>query len=210
MLETLTDVLSTYGYAVVFVTILLESTGLPFPGESLLIVAGIMAGHGEINIHGVVLASLAGGTMGDGLGYWIGHRYGRRFLLRFGPRLGLTPEGYARIERRFREIGPPLVLVARFFLVLRQTAGFASGALRFPWWRFLFFNALGSALWSSAYGYGAWLLGDRLHEWFGGSPWVYAGVAVVFVAVAATTLLRLRALARRERDRPEPPVNPSA
>lgn len=211
MLDTLAGFLSDYGYALIFVSIFLESTGLPFPGESLLIAAGIMAGHGKLDVHGVVLASFVGGTMGDNLGYLVGYRYGRNFLLRFAPKLGLSEETYGIVERRFQAVGPPLVLVARFVVILRQCAGFASGALRFPWWRFLVFNALGAALWSAAYGYGAFVLGDRLNRYLHGGPWLYAGIAAVFAIIAGTTALRLRAKLRRERKRAdEPPINPSA
>ena len=113
MLDTITGFLQSYGYVVIFVSIFLESTGLPFPGESILIAAGIMAGHGELNVWGVVGASFVGGTMGDNLGYYLGHRFGRRFADRYGPKFGLTPEKLDYVEQRFRKVGPPIVLVAR-------------------------------------------------------------------------------------------------
>lgn len=200
MLETITGFLQSYGYVVIFVSIFLESTGLPFPGESILIAAGIMAGHGELNVWGVVGASLVGGTMGDNLGYYLGHRFGRRFVDRYGAKFGLTPEKFAYVEDRFRKVGPPIVLVARFILVLRQVCGFAAGTLRFPWWEFLLFNALGAALWSAAYGFGAFILGDRIDTYLHGSPWAYAAIAVVFLGLTATTLLGFRKRLRQQRE----------
>jgi len=200
MLDTITGFLQSYGYVVIFVSIFLESTGLPFPGESILIAAGIMAGHGELNVWGVVGASFVGGTMGDNLGYYLGHRFGRRFADRYGPKFGLTPEKLDYVEQRFRRVGPPIVLVARFILVLRQVCGFAAGTLRFPWWEFLLFNALGAALWSAAYGFGAYILGDQIDRYLHGSPWAYAAIAAVFLTLTATTLLGFRNRLRRQRD----------
>lgn len=192
MLETLNELLQTYGYVAVFVSIFLESTGLPFPGESILIAAGIMAGHGELNVWGVVVSAWIGGTMGDNLGYYIGHRFGRRFVDRYGTRFGVTPEKFQLVEERFRKVGPPIVLVARFILILRQLAGFMSGTLRFPWWEFLLFNALGAALWSAAYGFGSYILGDRINTYLHGSPWAYVALAAIFLVFTGATLFKFR------------------
>ena len=192
MFDAVIGFLQTYGYAAVFVSIFLESTGLPFPGESILIAAGIMAGHGELNVWGVVGASWAGGTLGDNLGYYLGHRFGRRFVDRYGSKFGMTPEKFRLVEARFQKVGPPIVLIARVILVLRQLAGFVAGTLRFPWWEFLLYNALGAALWSGAYGFGSYILGDRIDHYLHGSPWAYAAIAVVFLTLTATTLFKFR------------------
>ncbi|WP_279481574.1 DedA family protein [Aureimonas sp. SK2] len=199
MLETITGFLQDYGYGILFLSIFLESTGLPFPGESILIAAGIMAGHGQLDIWGVFLSAWLGGTMGDNLGYWLGLRYGRRFVSRYGHRVGLTEEKFAYVEQRFRQVGPPIVLIARFILILRQVCGFASGTLRFPWWSFLFYNALGAALWSGAYGFGSFILGDRIDAYLHGSPWAYAAIAAVFLALSGGTVIQFRRKLKAER-----------
>ncbi|WP_019997054.1 DedA family protein [Aureimonas ureilytica] len=203
MLETLTGFLQTYGYVAVFVSIFLESTGLPFPGESILIAAGIMAGHGELNVWGVVFSAWFGGTMGDNLGYYIGHRFGRRFVDRYGARFRVTPEKFKLVEDRFRTVGPPIVLIARFVLILRQLAGFVSGTLRFPCWEFLLYNALGAALWSSAYGFGSYILGDRINTYLHGSPWAYAALAAVFLFFTAATIFKFRKSVRKLQEAPD-------
>ncbi|RIY03378.1 DedA family protein [Aureimonas flava] len=199
MLDTITGFLQDYGYGILFLSIFLESTGLPFPGESILIAAGIMAGHGQLDIWGVFAASWIGGTLGDNLGYWLGHRYGRRFVVRYGHRIGLTDEKYRYVEERFRQVGPPIVLIARFILLLRQVCGFAAGTLRFPWWSFLFYNAVGAALWSGAYGFGSYVLGDRIDTYLHGSPWAYAAIGAVFLLLSGGTVLQFRRKLRAQR-----------
>lgn len=192
MTEYLVGFLQQYGYALVFVSIFLESTGLPFPGESILIAAGIMAGHGQLDVHLIFLSSWIAGTLGDNCGYYLGHRFGQRFILRYGRRLRITPAKYSYVEREFQRWGPPIVLVARFILILRQLCGLAAGTLRFPWWRFLFFNATGAALWSAAYTYGAYFFGNQVDRVLHGNPWAYAALAAVFIGLTLATILRFR------------------
>lgn len=192
MTEHLVGFLQQYGYGLVFVSIFLESTGLPFPGESILIAAGIMAGHGQFDVNLIFFAAWAGGTLGDNCGYYLGHRFGQRFITRYGRRLGITPAKFAYVEREFLKWGPPIVLVARFILILRQLCGVAAGTLRFPWWRFLFFNALGAALWSGAYTYGSYVFGNQVDRLLHGNPWAYAALAAVFLGLTGATILRFR------------------
>ena len=198
MLQTVTGFLQDWGYIALFLIILVEASGLPLPGESLLIAAGIMAGQGALDIWGVMLAAWAGGTLGDNIGYGLGHRYGRGLAERYGHYVGLTPERFRIVEEDFRRHGPPIVLIARFVLVLRQVAGFAAGTLGLPWWKFLFFNASGAALWTGAYSGGAYLFGQGIDRYLNDSPWAYVAIAAVFVVLAGGTILRFRSRIRRK------------
>lgn len=188
MLDTLLNFLAAYGVVVVFAGIFVESSGLPVPGESLLVAAGVLAGQGRLDIVAVFLAAFAGGTLGDNVGYLLGRRYGRPFVYRYGARIGLTRERIDGIERRFLRRGPPIVLIARFILVLRQLCGFVAGTAHMPWWRFSFYNALGAALWAGAYIGGAYLLGAAVERYLSAGRWVFAGVALVFVIASGTTI----------------------
>ena len=188
MLDTIMNFLADYGVVVVFVGILVESSGLPVPGESLLVAAGVLASQGRLNILAVFLAAWAGGTLGDNVGYVLGRRYGRPFVYRYGAKIGLTRPRIERIEQRFLQRGPPIVLIARFILVLRQLCGFVAGTAHMPWWRFSFYNALGAALWAGAYIGGAYLLGAAVERYLQAGRWVFAGVALVFVIASGTTI----------------------
>ncbi len=72
MLTGLTSLLTSYGYSLVFLLILLESAGLPLPGESLLIIAAAFASSGHLSIFGVIISAVLGAILGDMGGYWIG------------------------------------------------------------------------------------------------------------------------------------------
>ena len=87
----LTDLIATHGYWFVGTVIALESMGLPLPGETVLVTAGIYAGttH-ELDIAVLVAAAAIGATLGDNVGFWVGRRFGYRLLIRHGDRVGLT------------------------------------------------------------------------------------------------------------------------
>lgn len=209
MLDAIMGFVADYGVVVVFLSILIESSGLPVPGESMLVAAGVLASQGRLEFWQVFLAATLGGIAGDNVGYLLGLRYGRRFVYKWGVRAGLPKSRIAELERRFLERGPPIVLFARFIFILRQLCGFLAGTARMPWWRFSVYNVLGAALWSGAYAGGAYLLGAAVERYLAASHWVFAGVAAVFVVALATTIWKFVREARGapadEDDLPPPP-----
>src|SRR3954454_7971543 len=82
--------IASYGYGLILV--MLESLGLPLPGEATLITASIYAGatH-DLTLTGIIAAAVAGAVIGDNIGFWMGEKVGSRLLIRVGPRLGITP-----------------------------------------------------------------------------------------------------------------------
>lgn len=149
-----------YGVIVLFVIIYFEALGAPLPGESGLIAASVLAARGDISIVHMLLAVWAGAVLGDSTGYLIGRLGGRRLLVRFGPKIGLSAERLATFEDKFRRKGVYIVAVARFISVLRQLNGLIAGSLEMPWLRFLAANAIGAALWTAVWGLGPYLFGD--------------------------------------------------
>jgi membrane protein DedA with SNARE-associated domain len=136
-----------YGAAAIFLILILESFGAPLPGESLLIVAAILAGRGELSFPALLFSAWAGAVTGDNIGYLIGRRLGHKLLLRIGGMVGLKSDRLRKVEAIFARYGPLTVCFARFFSVLRQLNGVVAGSLEMDWRRFLVFNALGGALW---------------------------------------------------------------
>jgi membrane protein DedA with SNARE-associated domain len=89
--STLTQLLASYGYLAVLFCVAIESTGIPFPGETLLLVAAIAAGttH-QLSLAGVIVAAASGAILGDNLGFWVGREGGYR---RLAPLRALHPPG---------------------------------------------------------------------------------------------------------------------
>jgi membrane protein DedA with SNARE-associated domain len=147
VLGTLEPWIHQYGVAAVFLILTFESLGMPLPGESLMIVAAILAGRGDISFAGVFFSAWAGAVIGDNIGYLIGRKLGHNLLCRYGGKIGLNAERIRKVEAVFARYGPVTVGFARFFNVLRQLNGVVAGTLEMDWRWFLAFNALGGALW---------------------------------------------------------------
>jgi membrane protein DedA with SNARE-associated domain len=156
----LTHFFTSHGLALLFVVIMLESFGIPLPGETALIAFGVLASQGHHSIVWVIVLAAAGAIVGDNLGYWlIGRLGGRelferwRFLRRYAERF--LPAAERLMERH----GGKTVFFGRFVTVLRYTAAWVAGIGRMPWWRFLFWNAAGGICWATAVGLVAYYAG---------------------------------------------------
>jgi membrane protein DedA with SNARE-associated domain len=175
-----------YGVAAVFLILMLESFGMPLPGESLLIVASILAGRGDLSFVTLFFAAWAGAVVGDSIGYLIGRKLGGTLLRHCGSKVGLTADRLAKVEVAFARWGPLAVAFARFFNVLRQLNGVVAGSLKMPWRKFLLFNALGGAGWVltwTAAGYYVGLHGAGIAALM--HKVGYAGAVVALAAVLA-------------------------
>jgi membrane protein DedA with SNARE-associated domain len=203
-LGTLEPWIHHYGVAAVGVILTLESLGIPLPGESLLIVAAVLAGRGDISFPGLLVSAWAGAVIGDNIGYLIGRMLGHRVIWRYGGKIGLTAERLRKVEAAFAHYGPVTVAFARFFNVLRQLNGVVAGTVQMDWRRFLAFNALGGALWVLAWSMAGFYLGrhgahiaEVVHK--------LGYLGAMFAAIALTLILTLvfgrRILARLRGDR---------
>ena len=161
-IDHLEPLIRDYGVVVVTIVLTFESFGAPLPGESLLIVASVLAGRGDVSFPWLLFFSWLGAVLGDNIGYIIGRALGRGIILRHGEKIGLDADLLKKIEDVFARFGPITVAFARFVNILRQLNGIVAGMLRMDWRRFLVFNALGGALWVLVWGFAGFYLGEHL------------------------------------------------
>src|SRR5579884_2116456 len=153
----------TYGYLVIFVAVAIESTGIPFPGETALIAGAVYAGTGRgLSIPFVIAAAAAGAIFGDNLGYSVGRYGGYPLVLRLMRLLHLKESALGVTQRFFERHGNKTVFIGRFFAVLRCWAAFLAGVNRMPWRAFLFWNAAGGVVWATIFGTLGFVLGNNL------------------------------------------------
>ncbi|HEY1455733.1 MAG TPA: DedA family protein [Candidatus Dormibacteraeota bacterium] len=157
-----TRIVDALGYPSAGLGILIESTGVPFPGETLLLAAAAWAAARHHSILLVVLFGFLGATAGADLGYYLGYRGGRPFVERFGAIFRVRPEHIARSELFFARYGDVAILAARFILGLRTWGSMLAGMARMPFWRFQLFSALGGLAWASMIGFAGYVLGSNL------------------------------------------------
>jgi membrane protein DedA with SNARE-associated domain len=202
------NLVQAYGYVGIIFIVGLESVGLPFfPGEIALVGAAIYAGtSNHFSITYVILAAFAGAALGASVGFWLGREIGFPFIVRYGPRVGLTEPRIKLAQYLFWRHGGKVVFFGRFVAVLRGLVGILAGASRMSWARFLVFNVSGAAVWAALYGVGAYILGEdvrRLSGRIGTVMLVLAAVAIV----AGVVFLRRREkalVAEAERQFPGP------
>ncbi|HSB03930.1 MAG TPA: DedA family protein [Thermodesulfobacteriota bacterium] len=164
LILTLKPYVDEYGYWAVFGAIFFEDLGIPLPGETMLIAGSLLASQGMSNTIQVLLMAWMGAVAGDNIGYVIGRFGGRRLVLRYGRYLLVSRERLGYAERFFRKHGGAVVVVARFFAVLRQFNGIVAGIAKMSWGRFFFYNALGGALWVGLWGTLVYQLGTRVNR----------------------------------------------
>lgn len=192
MLALLAHVPASVGYWMVFLLVAGETAGALVPGETALIVAGALAGRGDLSLPLVVGAGAAGAIVGDNVGFAVGGR-GVRWLLGRGGRFGRQRASLVgEAERFFARYGLKAVLVARWVPGLRLVGAWFAGAGRMRWRTFLLWNAVGGIAWSLSIAGGSYLLGSVANRAFG-----LVGVVLgVGTTIAAGFVLARRRLAR--------------
>jgi undecaprenyl-diphosphatase len=174
--------------------------GLVVPGETVVIVGGVVAGQGHIDL-GILLAlTWVCAFAGDVTGYLLGRRLGRRFLLAHGARVHITEQRLLRVEAVFDRYGPATILIGRFVGLVRAVAPFLAGASKYPRGRFVALAGLGTGLWSATFvllGYLFWQsLDDAIAIAKRGSLALGGIIALVIALVAGYRYLRDRSRAR--------------
>jgi membrane protein DedA with SNARE-associated domain len=192
-MEHILALIATYGYVVVFLMVLAECAGLPVPGETSLLVAGALAGAGQLAIPGVIVAAALGAILGDTAGYWIGRKYGLTLIRRHGRLLRFDEAKLLKAQAFFARHGEKTVFLGRFVPVGRIFSAVLAGIGQMHYARFLAWNATGGLTWAALMGTLGYLFGDNL-------PLVEEvvqrfGLALLLLLVAGV-LLRL-AIARR-------------
>ncbi len=156
----LTQILADYGYVLIFVSVFLDQAGVPLPAPPLLLVAGAMAGSGELELPLTIAAATAGSLPSDLLWYGLGRRRGSS-ILRLLCRFSIEPDSCVRSsENIFERHGPRSLLVVKFIPGLQTAAPPLAGVFGMPLWRFLAYDGAGAVIWSATF----LLLGFAFHD----------------------------------------------
>ena len=162
--------ISRYGYLVVFFGVMLEGAGVPLPGETVLIAAGVLVHRGVLDFGDALFSGILGTVMGNQIGYWVGRFGGRAFVLRWGRYALVTPERLGRAEAFFARHGGRAVFLTRFITGLRVFGALVAGISRMPWVRFALYSLLGASVWAAAavsLGYFLWASTSLVEQWVG-------------------------------------------
>jgi membrane protein DedA with SNARE-associated domain len=183
---SVSSLLQSYGYVVLFFFVGMESLGVPLPGETALLTAGAFAALGNLSIIWVVVIAAAGAIAGDNTGYWIGRKGGLALVHRYGRVLHVTDAKLARVRDIFARHGPKTVFFGRFVALLRTWAAVLAGVGRMRYRTFTFFNALGGIVWATIVGMLGYLFGQnlpRLEHFVRNTGWVLVVIVLAAGAV---------------------------
>jgi membrane protein DedA with SNARE-associated domain len=195
--------LMEYGYMIVFFAIMIESMGVPFPGETMLLVgSAYAASSGALSIYGVIGAAAGGAITGDSIGYWIGREGGRRLIHRYGKFVGLTDVRYQKAQDYLKLHGGKAVFFGRFVSIARTWIAVLVGAHRLNYFQFLLYNVMGGIVWATLYGSLGYVFGENLPLL---EKWIRrAGITLSLCAVVLVIyLLYLRKKRKRAKEAEE-------
>jgi undecaprenyl-diphosphatase len=183
-------------YALLFVLVGGESTGVPLPGETALIAAALLARSGHLNIVAVLVVASAGAIVGDNLAFALSRRYGRSLLLKGRLGRGHRERALDKAEGFFERHGGKAVFLGRWFSGLRIATAWVAGASGMSWARFLVWNAAGGIFWACTVGLVAYLAGDAAARLLGRVGTI-GGIALLAFALLAGTVFLVRRRRRR-------------
>ena len=187
-LTDLSDKLGTWTYVLVAALAFLETgafVGLVAPGETAVVLGGVVAAHGDASLPAMIAIAWAAAAAGDLTSFMLGRRLGRPFLVRRGPRLGVTAVRLERVEGFFDRHGPKAILGGRFVGIVRAVAPFLAGASGMRPRAFIPWSLAGTGAWSATFV----LLGYAFSGSFGAASDALTHGALGLAAIAAAVLL---------------------
>lgn len=189
MLEPATIIqwLSTWGYLGIFVFVFVGNVGIPVPEETVMLVAGFLAGQSILHLHLVYAIAIVSAVIGDCCGFIVGRTGGQRVLARLAERFSFVRIRYDRLQVFFHTHGSKAVFMARFVAGARFLAGPMAGAAGMPFLRFLAWNVLGAVIWCTLVVTVGYLLGDELYRALmlahSATRWILLAAVLICVAL---------------------------
>ncbi|HEY4735744.1 MAG TPA: DedA family protein [Gemmatimonadaceae bacterium] len=158
----LTSLLEANTYPVLLALVLLESLGVPLPGEIALVTAAAYASLGHISIYVVIALAAIGAIVGGVLGYWIGIKGGLPLVAHYGGYIGVRKSHIDKAHAFFEKNGAKTILFGRFIALLRTWAALVAGAACMSFPTFVIFNTIGSIVWAVVFGWLGYYFGHDL------------------------------------------------
>ena len=204
LLEDVSNTLGAWTYLLVGVFAFAETgafVGLVVPGETVMLLGGAVAGQGAIDIYLLIAIAWFSAWAGDTTSFFIGRRLGREFVIKHGPRVGISHERFEKVEDYFSRHGGKTIFVGRFISLVRAFAPFIAGSSGMRYRAFVPYSILGTGLWASAHilvGYFFSRSIESAAKYAGRGAFVLA-TTIVVVVVVVTVVRHFRVEENRRR-----------
>ena len=152
LLEELSNTLGAWTYLIVAFFAFAETgafIGLVVPGATTMLLGGAVAGQGAINIYLLIAIAWFAAWLGDTTSFFLGRRLGREFVLKHGPRFGISHERFEKVEDYFGRHGGKTIFIGRWISLVRAFAPFIAGSSGMGYRAFVPYSILGTGLWAS-------------------------------------------------------------
>jgi len=188
---SLEQLIADYGYLAILIVTFIE-------GETIVILAGVAAHLGYLELHWVIATAVAGSFSGDQLWYYIGRHWGPRIIAK---RLSWQ-EGAQKVYKHLHKHQYWLILTFRFYYGLRNVTPFVVGSAHIPRLRFFSLNLIGAIVWAIIFAYVGYGLGEAASQLFiedfkRYGLYLLGGLVLVGIAIWLTTLILHRRKARQ-------------
>ncbi len=200
----LTRFIAAGGYPAILGLMALESACLPLPSEVIMPFAGYLAATGRLRLAGVALAGALGCNLGSALAYWLGARFGRAAVLRYGRYALMRPHDLAMAEAFFARFGAQAVFLGRLLPVVRTFIALPAGIGRMRLLPFHLYTFAGSLLWCAGLAYAGGWLGVTLGRLPGLDRWLHLADILVLAALFIALAVFLQRRMRQRRARADP------
>lgn len=204
LIEDIAQALGAWTYLLVGALAFLETgafVGLVAPGETVVIVGGVIAGQGEISLIVLIGIVWTAAILGDTTSFFIGRRLGRGFILRHGPKFKIDEARLEQVESYFGRHGGKTILIGRFIGLVRALAPFVAGSSGLPYRRFIPYSVIGCGLWATLFcvlGYVFWESFDQVADVAGKATFGF-GITVSLVVGGVLAYRQLRRPEQRRR-----------
>jgi membrane protein DedA with SNARE-associated domain len=163
-LDTLLQLMESYGYIAMFVAMALENANIPIPSEVVLGFAGFLISQQIFSFWTTFAVACVAGLVGSVISYWLGSYGGRPLLLKYGKYIFFNERKFRMAEDLFNKYGGIAVIICRCLPGVRTFISFPAGVARYPFWKFAIFTVIGTIPWTLLLVWAGSLLGSHWRD----------------------------------------------
>lgn len=163
-MDTLLQLMESYGYIAMFVAMALENANIPIPSEVVLGFAGFLISQQIFSFWTTFAVACVAGLVGSVISYWLGSYGGRPLLLKYGKYIFFNERKFRMAEDLFNKYGGIAVIICRCLPGVRTFISFPAGVARYPFWKFAIFTVIGTIPWTLLLVWAGSLLGSHWRD----------------------------------------------
>ena len=163
-MDIVLSLMESYGYAAMFLCMVLENANVPVPSEIVLGFAGFLISQNIFEFWTTFVIACAAGVTGSILSYWLGSYGGRPLLLKYGKYIFFNERKFNMAEKMFNKYGGIAVVICRCLPGVRTFISFPAGVARYPFGRFVIFTIIGTIPWTLLLVWAGSILGSHWRD----------------------------------------------